>query len=369
MRNYDVAVVGGGLIGAAIAFELASEKLRVLLLDRQTPGREASWAAAGMLSAAPDGLPAIPLIPLAQESLRLYPAFVKSVERVSKKSAQFERRGALHLFSGKNAGLDRDEIVARYRSLGLAIDPLSLGEARARESSLGPEVAAAAWNPDEARIDPRAFTEAVLAAAQKRGAKILPDSPISRLLFERGRCSGVLACGKKILAASVVLAAGSFSAAILGKNSARVPTRPVRGQMIALRPRGFRLAHVLRSGRGYLVPRQDGRVIAGSTLEDAGFDKCVTPAGLRSILAAATEMVPALDSAEILDTWSGLRPGTPDELPILGPSHAPGLFIATGHYRNGILLAPVTARLTREWILAGKTNFDAAPFSPLRFTT
>jgi len=365
----DVAIIGGGIIGASIAMELAARRLNVALFDRQTPGREASWAAAGMLSPTPDGLPAIPLIPLARESLRLYPDFVGAVEQASCRTADFERGGALHLFLGENGAGERDTVVAQYRSLGLSIDPLPLDEARRREPAIGPLISAAAWNPDEARVDPRQLTSAILVAAQELGAHIRHDAPVAKLLLAANRCAGLaLASGEEIPASFVVLAAGSFSAGILGAAAPRLaPTRPVRGQMLALRTKGQPLRHVLRSDRAYLVPRKDGRIIAGSTLEDAGFEKCVTPAGVQSILSAVVEMAPELALAEILETWSGLRPGTPDELPILGPSNIEGLIVATGHYRNGILLAPVTAKLVREWIVEGKTSFDASAYSPLRF--
>ena len=144
-------------------------------------------------------------------------------------------------------------------------------------------------------------------------------------------------------------------------------TRPIRGQMVALRRKNFHLQRVLRSERGYLIPRADGRVVAGSTIEDVGFDKEVTAGGTQEILATALELCPRLAEAEIVDSWSGLRPGTPDDLPILGPTEIEGLILATGHYRNGILLAPVTARLVREWITSGRTTFGAEAFAPSRF--
>lgn len=367
MKRPDVAIVGGGIIGASIALELAAQKLSVSLFDRQSPGREASWAAAGMLSAAPDGLPAVPLIPLAQESLRLYPSFVKNVEESSGKDPAFENHGALHLFPGKNAERNRDELVAQYRGLGISVEPLSIRDAREKESAIGAEIGAAAWHPDEARVDPRLLIDALLTAAQNRGAQIRCETCVTKILCEGNRCRGVLAGEEEIHAANVVIAAGSFSAEFAGARGPLAPTHPVRGQMAALRIPGFRLQHVLRSHEGYLVPRRDGRIIAGSTLEDAGFEKRVTPAGLRKVLSAATEMLPQLDDAEIVETWSGLRPGTPDELPIIGPAALKGLLLATGHYRNGILLAPVTAKLIAEWIVAGKTSFDAGIFSPSRF--
>jgi glycine oxidase len=224
--------------------------------------------------------------------------------------------------------------------------------------------------------------DAVLAAASHRGVMIYPDSRVTSLLHDRDRSTGVVCRGEKIAARHVVLAAGCFSARIgrerspgnapeiAGENDfvARyAPTRPVRGQMLELRPAGQTPRQVIRSRRGYLVPRRDGRMVAGSTLEEAGFNKQVTPAGTRQILDAALELLPELGGAQILDSWAGLRPGTPDHLPILGPTDMEGLLVATGHFRNGILLAPVTAKLIREWITDGQASLEVRAFSPLRF--
>jgi glycine oxidase len=180
----------------------------------------------------------------------------------------------------------------------------------------------------------------------------------------------VVAGGESIHATHVIVAAGCFSAAIGSEAKLGVPlipTRPVRGQMLALLRRGLAMQHVLRSERGYLVPRSDGRIVAGSTLEEAGFDKSVTAAGVKQIMESAVELCPDLAEAEVLETWAGLRPGTPDDLPILGLTETGGLILATGHYRNGILLAPVTAKLVRDWVLQGRTSFDTEAFSPVRF--
>ena len=185
----------------------------------------------------------------------------------------------------------------------------------------------------------------------------------------------MIAGGQNIAAKHVVIAAGSFCSAIESgarephpRLSQYAPVRPVRGQMLALRSETVKLKKVLRSQQGYLVPRRDGRLIAGSTLEDAGFEKHVTPQGVRQILDAALELAPALAEAKIVEEWSGLRPDTPDHLPIIGPTDIEGLWLATGHYRNGILLAPATARIMRDWIISGKSNFDVKDFSPLRFS-
>lgn len=376
MSAYDVIIVGGGLIGGSIAFALSSEKLRVAVLDRQEPGREASWAAAGMLAPGPDSPETSALVPLGIESLRLYPEFIAAIECASGKSTDFTRNGTFELFRGLQAEVRRDAMVAEFQRIGLAAEAISPDEGRKHEPSLASHSAAVAWLPDEATVDPRLLVEAALAAAKQSGAEIRANCAVDSLLYEGKACVGVIAGGEKIAAKQVVVAAGSFCSTI-GEVTREpgcqlhqyAPVHPVRGQMLALRSRSVQLKKVLRSEYGYLVPRRDGRIIAGSTLEDAGFVKQVTPQGVRQILDAALELAPALADAKIVEDWSGLRPGTPDHLPIIGPTDIAGLWLATGHYRNGILLAPATAKILRDWIVTGRSNFNAESFSPLRFTT
>jgi glycine oxidase len=367
VKTFDVAIVGGGIIGASIAFELAAEKLKVVLLDRQPPGLEASWAAAGMLSPGPDAREAITLVPLGMESLRLYPGFTAAIEETSGLTTEFDRKGTLQIFFGPHAEAEREWMVKEFRRSNQEIEPLSEDAARMKEKNLGPAVGVAAFLPDEATLDPRLLMKACLTAAERRGVEIRTGCEVTSVLEDAGRCTGIVAGTEKILAENVIAAAGSFTAGIssLGRYA---PTHPVRGQMLALRSEEIQLERVVRSEKGYLVPRRDGRIIAGSTLEDAGFDKSITPAGIRQILEGVLELVPALADAEIIETWAGLRPGTPDILPILGPTDVKGLFMATGHYRNGILLAPVTAKLLRDWIVSGRAPVNAELFSPLRFT-
>lgn len=368
-------IVGGGLIGASIAFELAAENLRVAVLDRREPGQEASWAAAGMLSPGPHAPEDEPLGTLGAESLRLYPEFVAAVEEVSERSVGFLRDGAIEVFYGLHAEQDRDNMVASHRHLGLPAEGISLEGARELVGTLGRTARAAAWLAGEATVEPRLLVAAVLEGAFRRGVEIRAGCAVDSLVCEGGgdgsRCIGVIAQGMKIEAQFVVLAAGCFSGEIEKAGGLRtsVPTRPVRGQMLALRSKAMQLRRVLRSEHGYLVPRRDGRIIAGSTTEEAGFAKHTTPEGIRNVLSAALELVPDLADAEILESWAGLRPGTPDDLPILGPTGIEGLLAATGHYRNGILLAPVTADLVRDWIIRGKVDADVRRFSPARFDT
>lgn len=367
MKVADVAIIGGGIIGASIALELAAEKLDVILLDRQQPGREASWAAAGMLSPGPDSPDALPLVPLAKESMRLYPEFVAAVEALCGKSVAFARNGTIEIFTEAGAESELDKMVAQHRALGLAIEPISIDAARKAEPTVGPAARAAAWLPQEATLDPRSLTEAVLAAAQGRGVQIHSDAAVTSVQVEGNRCSGVVANGNSVAAKCVVVAAGCFSGGIdwLARYA---PTVPVRGQILALRPKSKIIGRTLRSSKGYLVPRPDGRIIAGSTLEDAGFEKYLTPSGIQKILAGVLELAPALANAQIVDAWAGLRPGTPDSLPILGPTDIRGLYLATGHYRNGILLAPATAKLLHDWILGKTVSMNTEAFSALRFS-
>jgi len=375
VQSFDVVVVGGGLIGGSIALELASRNVQVALIDAQQPGREASWAAAGMLSPGPDSPQALPLVPLAKESFRLYPDFVRAIENESGMSVAFALSGTLEIFSEPDGATCRDKLLAEYAALDLSAESISTDAARNLEPALNPESRAIAWLPNEATVDPRLLTAATLKGAKKRGVEILSNQPVSALLADASRCVGLVAGGQRISAKHVVLAAGSFCSRIGGSSSGTsidvsryAPTQPVRGQMLALRSPKVQIKKVLRSDHGYIVPRADGRIIAGSTLENIGFVKETTQEGLRKIFGAAVALAPELADAEIVETWAGLRPGTPDQLPIIGPTDIPGLLIATGHYRNGILLAPVTAKLICDWILEGKTNFNADKFSPLRFS-
>jgi glycine oxidase len=370
VKTYDVVIVGGGLIGGSIAFDLAGRNLRVAVLDRQEMMREASWAAAGMLSPAPDCPSAIPLVPLGRSSLALYPKFVEAVEDASGLRTGFRTGGAVEVICRGEAERELSTLVALHHGLGLACEPMRLDEARSMEPALGREARAAALLPDECSIEPRALTSAVLAAAAAAGGASCPGMEVTSLALDGKKCSGVKTSKGEIFhAPQVVLAAGCWSSQI-PEAAPYAPTLPVRGQMAALRHSGTPIRHVLRSERGYLVPRGGERpqtVVVGSTIENAGYEKRVTSGGIEKILSAANELVPELAKAEIIETWCGLRPGTPDQLPILGPAEIDGLVFATGHYRNGILLAPVTAKVIGEWIAEKRLSFDCEAFSPLRF--
>ncbi len=369
MNSRDIIIVGGGIIGLSLAHKLAGENQRVLVLDRQQPGLEASWAAAGMLSPAPETPGDAALVPLAKKSLSLYPDFVGAVEESSGERANFRRDGTVAVFFGAAGAGDRERAVDSLRGHELAHQLVSAAEARAIESSLTKAELSAVWLADECSVEPRALTRAVLQAAKNRGAEIRAGIEVRDFVREGSRCVGVETPSAKFAAKNVILAAGCFSAGIGGSGARVAPTRPARGQMVSLRPARAVPSHIVRSHRGYIVPRGNGLLVAGSTIENVGFEKAVTAAGIAGILGAAIEMIPELAGAAIEETWCGLRPDTADHLPLIGPSEMEGLWLATGHYRNGILLAPATAEILGDWILRGKPEFNLEDYAPRRFAT
>jgi glycine oxidase len=366
MKKFDVAIAGGGVIGGAIALELARAGLRVGVFDRQQPGQEASWASAGILSPAPENPGMIAMVPLGKASLSLYPEFIARVEEISGKSAGFRPKGTLEALFSRDAKAELSTIVALHHGLGLKAEPLRAEDARELEPALSAEVEAAVLRPDEASVDNRALTSAVLEAAQHSGAEFFPGNAAREIWHAGKRCAGLVVQNEKVEAKWTIIAAGCFSAAIKDA-AAYAPVRPVKGQMAALRAEDLMIERVLWSDKIYLVPRNDGRIIAGATVERVGFDKRTTAGGIQKILSAAIELAPGLANARVEETWAGLRPDSPDHLPILGPTDVEGLLMATGHFRSGILLTPITARLVREWITEQRVSMDWDRFSPLRF--
>jgi glycine oxidase len=365
-KPFDVAIAGGGVIGGAIALELARERLHVAVFDRQKPGQEASWASAGIISPAPENPGMIATVELAKRSAALYPGFVAQVEELSGQSTGYRRKGTLEALFSRDAKEELSTIIALHHGLGLKAEPLRAEDARELEPALSDEMEAAVLRPDEASIDNRLLTAAIFEAAQRSGAMIFPASRVKGIWRDGARCRGLLLENEKVEAQWTVIAAGCFSATLEGV-SAYAPVMPAKGQMIALRADNLEIEHVLWSENVYLVPRNDGRILAGATVEYVGFDKRVTAGGIEKVLAGTIELAPGLKDARIEETWAGLRPDSADHLPILGPTDLEGLVMATGHFRSGILLTPVTARLIREWITEQKVSTDWDRFTPLRF--
>jgi glycine oxidase len=366
MKTYDAVIAGGGIIGASVALELAEVGLRVALFDARQPGREASWASGGMISPAPEHAAMIPYLPISLASVALYPDFIRRVEELSGLDVGYRRRGALDVLLDGNIDEEVAAVLALQHGAGLKAEALTTERVRALEPSLSEKTQAAILRPDEACLNTRAFTAATLKAAQRKGVELHGHNGARALSIERNRCKGLLLENDRVEAAWTIVAAGCFSSKIEGA-AAYAPVTPAKGQMIALRCESAPVEHILWLEHKYLVPQLDGRIIAGSTIEYAGFDHEVTAGGMELILREVIRMVPGLASARIEETWAGLRPDSPDHLPIIGPTDLEGLLIATGHFRSGILLAPVTARLVRDWVTAQKVNVDWSGLSPMRF--
>jgi glycine oxidase len=297
----------------------------------------------------------------------MYSSFVAEVENISHINVGYRVCGAVEAFFGAAAERERDARVTSIRDAGLEAETLSVEEARRLEPALSEKVGAAALLPGDAVVTPRDLMTAVLAACRNQGVNIFSGHGVQRVREQRSSVTGVETDTGYIAAKIVVVATGCFSS--LAPSLQRwAPTTPVRGQMMALRHPGRAMERVLRSDQGYVVPRSPRLVAAGSTLEHAGFAKEVTTEGLRHILEASIELASGLVSAQVVDTWAGLRPDTPDHLPVIGATEITGLIFATGHYRNGILLAPITARLIRELVVNKKASFDISAFSPSRFS-
>jgi glycine oxidase len=366
MKKYDVVVAGGGLIGASIAFELAQAGLHAAVFDAHEPGREASWASAGIISPAPEGPGMIPLVALSKASAAMYPKFIAAVEEASGQNVEYRPDGAMEVFWEGDVREEISTLLAVYHGVGLRAEALTGERAKELEPGLMEEVQGGVLRPDESSLDNRVLTQATLEAAKRKGVDIFAGNGATGIWKEGGLCRGLRLTNGKAEATWTIIAAGCFSAKIEGA-APYAPVSPTKGQMAALRCEAVKIQHVLWSENIYLVPRNDGRILAGSTVERIGFDHDVTAGGMKKIMNGAIELLPALAKARIEETWAGLRPDSPDHLPILGPTDVEGLLMATGHFRSGILLAPLTAELMREWITTQKVSADWERFSPMRF--
>ena len=365
----DVIVVGGGVVGLAVARSGAAAGLSVLVLEEGRPARRATWAAGGMLSPLGEAERPGPFLELGLASRRLYPRFVREVEAASGGSVGYLECGKLELALDERGV---EELRGHQRWLddhGHAVTWLEPSAAREREPLLTREIRGALLLESEGQVDNRLLGPAVAAAAEAEGARIRTGRRVRGLRIDGGSVAGVvLEDGTGVDAPRVVVAAGAWSGG-LEDLPRPLPVRPVRGQMLALDPPPPGLSTVVDSSRAYLIPRRNGPLVVGSTMEEAGFHPETTVEGVATLLEAAVEAAPRLAEASLLETWAGLRPGTPDGLPILGsdPDLA-GLFWATGHFRNGILLAPVTAACLTP-LLTGEGTPPVAldAFRPDRF--
>lgn len=342
MSSPDVIIAGAGIIGVSIALELQQRGAQVLVLDRQQPGQEASSAAAGMLAAAGPEMPAA-LRPLAFASAQLYPEYVRRLESSSSMKVDFRRQGTISFLGAFTP-------PPQYR-------PLSSEELSKMEPALD-ERGRKAFFVAEDTVDPVLLMRSALAAAKQHGIEIRPDAAVGEMRA-RGGVIEVTAGSERLTAPALVNCRGAWSGA---------PVKPRKGHSLYVQPqRAGLLEHVVVAPEVYLVPRSSGKILIGATVEDVGYDKTVHPEIVQQLHRAAVELVPELAQASIAESWTGLRPGTPDDLPLLGETETPGIFIASGHFRNGILLAPVTARIMADVVTGRPAPMDISAFSPLRF--
>jgi glycine oxidase len=363
VKTWDVIIVGGGIIGVSVALGLRKRGAQVLIVEKSEPGGEATHAAAGMLAHCEQ---APPLRDLALASAAMYPEFLHEIEDESGYKVDYRRHGTIVFLTG-----DEEEPLCKG---GYRLDAPELARLEPRLSC--PE-AGAAFLP-EASVEPRALIAAAVKAAHHRGVDIASGTAVTQIEITNLGVSGVSTTKTNYPGAIVVNCAGAWSGHLAGP--LRIPTRPLKGHMMALIPasrltvHGIKhsteeiIRHVVRGPDAYLVPRTDGRIVVGSTVEDVGYDKRVVPDTIQRLHQAAANLVPELGEARIHETWAGLRPGSPDALPLIGATDVQGYFVATGHFRDGILLAPITAHLMTQLIMGEQPDFDLSAFSPQRFS-
>jgi glycine oxidase len=355
-RSFDAVVVGAGVIGLCCAWRAARRGAAIVVLDSAQPPAGATRVAAGMLAPVGEltfGEPE--LLELTLAATELYPRFVSELESASGLSTGYERCGALHIALDRDEAAELRRVHDLQRRLGLEAEWLPPRRCRELEPGLTPSFNGGVHATGEAAIDPRALTTALLAALAAEGVEVRTGVEVAAPLTEGERLAGVrTSAGEELRAASTVLAAGAWSGrAEWLPVEARPAVRPVKGQILELRaPRGEpATTRILASERVYLVPRPDGRLIVGATVEERGFDTAVTAGGVHELLREAYRLLPDVAEMELVEAMAGLRPGTPDNLPLIGPGAIEGLILATGHHRNGILLAPLTADRVAEMLV------------------
>jgi glycine oxidase len=349
-----VVVVGGGVMGCAAALELAARGADVILLERSVPGAEASSAAAGILGAQVEARAGTPMIETLARARADYAAWVKELRDRTGIDIGYRVSGLVCLALGEDDANGLARAVEWQRGKGLRAELVDVARAREIEPALSGSFHAAAYMPDESQVDPPALLRALVAAIATTKIEVRTGAVVQSLLVESGRCAGVHLDGGELRADATVLAAGSWSSLVPGVPDALPRVRPIRGQIVQLDERPPRARAIVSATNGaYFVPRGDGRIVCGSTLEPVGFQRGVTAGGVHAILDGVLRVAPGLGSCEITGTWSSFRPFAGEETTwLVGASPLRGLFLATGHHRNGILLAKATAERVAEAIYA-----------------
>jgi glycine oxidase len=363
----DLLVVGGGVIGLAIAREAALAGLSVRLVERGEPGGGASGASAGMLAAQLEAHHPGPLSRLCLTGRDLYPEFLEALRDETGVDVDVRTEGALVVARGGAAADDLERQYAAQLAAGLEVELVDAAGLLRLEPSVTAAAVLGLLLPREWSLDPVLLVRALRRAAERAGAQVATGREVLRVAATGGRVSGVVtADGAVMPAGRVVLAAGAWSGQVRVDGAAAVGSEPVRGQIVCFRAPGL-LRRIVHAGTCYLVPRGDGRLLVGSTMEHAGYDPSVTAEGLATLAAAALAVVPGLGPAALHGAWAGLRPASPDSLPVIGRGALDGLFHAGGHLRNGIVLAPLTGRVVVRLVRGDDPGIDLGPFDPLRF--
>jgi glycine oxidase len=366
-----VAVIGAGVIGLAIAWRLAQRGANVAVFDKGAAGSGATHAAAGMLAAHLEAEPREEnLVALNRASQQLWPEFAKELEAASGLAVDLRTEGTLLLALTGDDQSRLKHVLAFQKSLGLPLEWLTTAEVRRREPHLTPTISGAIFSPQDHQVDNRAVAVALRAAALKAGVRLRENTVVERIVTSDSRVTGVAMAEETFAADIVILAAGAWSRGIAGLPASSLPpVRPVKGQMLALQmdPQAPLLTHVVWAPGAYLVPRKDGRLLIGATVEEKGFDPHLTAGGQLSLLEATWRALPAIEELPIHEMWVGFRPGSRDDAPIIGESAVSGLIYATGHYRNGILLTPITAEAIATLAMEEKADPRVANFSFERF--
>lgn len=370
MPAQDVVIVGGGTIGLAIAWRIRQRGLRTLVLDAGEPG---AWqVAAGMLAPVTEAdFGEDELLRLGLEGAARFGSFCDELGEASGRDPGLNRTGTLVVARDSDEADALDRLHELQRLMGLDVERLRPSQARRAEPALAPTVRLALDVPGDHSVEPRALAAALSEAVERAGATVIPRTQVQAVTVDGDRVTGVrLAGGETIAADAVVIAAGVWSSQLEGlPEAARVPVRPVKGQILRLRdPQGPGLvSRTIRTPDAYLVPRPDGRYVLGASVEERGWDLAPTAGGVYELVRDISEVVPGVLEMEIEELGVGLRPGSPDNLPSIGPGALRGLHWATGHYRNGILLTPLTADLTAASVTGGQLPDWAAPVDPRRF--
>lgn len=364
----EIVVIGAGIAGFAAALALWERGAAVSVVEAGRPGGEATGASAGMVAAQYEAEPSVKFR-LGVECRARYPEFVAKLEELSGQALHLRWDGILVANLSQQEHEDAGVAVRWQQEEGLQAELLDPGQATELQPGLGSEAVSYIWLPEEGQLDSQALAVALSAALARTEIRLIRGNSVVEVLSRNGSVTGVaMADGRTLAAERVVLAAGAWSGTLRGLPRV-LPVRPVRGQMLRLPGATLALEHIVGSHAGrYLVPKADGTVLAGSTMEDAGFDQSISEDGLRLIHDGVSQLVPALAGLKALERWAGLRPLSADSSPIIGPDpELDGLIYTTGHGRSGILVAPLVGAVVADLAVSGRSEFDWKPFRPDRF--